>query len=78
VRETRDGRMLEVEITLSDWVFNAIRNNEVLTMHRDYFRLRKPLERRLYEVVRKHLGKQKEFKLGLKRVQTSYQKNHQG
>ena len=70
VRETRDGRMLEVEITLSDWVFNAIRNNEVLTMHHDYFRLRKPLERRLYEVVRKHLGKQKEFKLGLKKLKS--------
>ena len=37
-------------------------------MHRDYFRLRKPLERRLYEVVRKHLGKQKEFKLELQNL----------
>ena len=45
VRETRDGRMQEVEVKLSDWVFNAIRHNEVLTLHRDYFRLRKPLER---------------------------------
>ena len=28
VRETRDGRMQEVEIKLSDWVFNAIRHKE--------------------------------------------------
>jgi hypothetical protein len=31
---------------------------EVLTLHRDYFRLRKPLERRMYELARKHCGQQ--------------------
>ena len=35
VRETRDGRMQEVEVRLSDWVFNAIAAKEVLTLHRD-------------------------------------------
>ena len=34
-----DGRLLWCEIKLSDWVFNAIRAHEVLTLHRDYFRL---------------------------------------
>jgi plasmid replication initiation protein len=62
VRETRDGRLQEVEVKLSDWVFNAIRHNEVLTLHRDYFRLRKPLERRMYELARKHCGKQDEWR----------------
>jgi plasmid replication initiation protein len=52
-----DGRLLWVEIKLSDWVFNAIRSQEVLTLHPDYFRLRKPLERRLYELARKHCGR---------------------
>src|SRR3546814_7727486 len=33
-----DGRLIHCEIKLSDWVFNAIRHNEVLTLHRDYFR----------------------------------------
>lgn len=28
-----DGRLLWVEVTLSDWVLNAIRNQEVLTLH---------------------------------------------
>lgn len=56
VRETRDGRMQDVEVRLSDWVFNAIRAKEVLTLNRAYFRLRKPLERRLYEIARKHCG----------------------
>lgn len=45
--------MQEVEIKLSDWVFNAIEHQEVLTLHRNYFRLRKPLERRMYELARR-------------------------
>lgn len=69
VRETRDGRMQEVEIRLSDWVFNAIRHREVLTLHRDYFRLRKPLERRIYELARKHCGAKQEWKIGLEKLQ---------
>jgi plasmid replication initiation protein len=69
VRETRDGRMQEVEVKLSDWVFNAIRSKEVLTLHRDYFRLRKPLERRIYEIARKHCGAQKEWRISLSLLQ---------
>jgi plasmid replication initiation protein len=69
VRETRDGRMQEVEIKLSDWVFNAIRHREVLTLHRDYFRLRKPLERRMYELARKHCGRKDEWRIRLGTLQ---------
>lgn len=65
VRETRDGRMLDVEVKLSDWVFDAIENNHVLTLNRSYFFLRKPLERRLYELARKHCGTQSQWKIGL-------------
>ena len=65
VRETREGRMQEIEVKLSDWVFNAIEAREVLTLSRDYFRLRKPLERRLYEIARKHCGLQREWRIGL-------------
>jgi len=60
-----DGRLLWCEVKLSDWVFNAIRDQEVLTLHRDYFRLRKPIERRVYEIARKHCGQQDEWKIGL-------------
>ena len=69
VRETREGRMQEVEVKLSDWVFNAIRQHEVLTLHRDYFRLRKPLERRIYEIARKHCGKKSEWRISLALLQ---------
>ena len=60
-----DGRLLWCEITLSKWVFNAICAQEVLTLHRDYFRLRKPLERRIYELARKHCGQQDQWKISL-------------
>ena len=42
-----DGRLIALEIKLSDWFFNALLANELLSINRDYFRLRKPLERRL-------------------------------
>src|SRR5258708_2105 len=60
-----DGRLLWVEIKLSDWVFNAIRSQEVLTLNRDYFRLGKPLERRIYELARKHCGRQSTWQISL-------------
>jgi plasmid replication initiation protein len=68
VRETHDGRMQEVEIKLADWVFNAINAREVLTLHRNYFRLRKPLERRLYEIARKHCGQSPEWRIGFQKL----------
>tara|TARA_R110002073_G_scaffold14139_7_gene58380 strand:- start:692 stop:1726 length:1035 start_codon:yes stop_codon:yes gene_type:complete len=63
-----DGRLLWCEVKLSDWVFNAIRNEEVLTLHRDYFRLRKPIERRIYELARKHCGQQGQWRISIKKL----------
>jgi hypothetical protein len=60
-----DSRMVAIEVTLSDWLFSAIQAHEVLTILPDYFRLRKPLERRLYEIARKHVGKQGAWKISL-------------
>ena len=68
VRETREGRMQEVEIDLSEWVFQAVEAQEVLTLDRRYFQLAKPLERRLYELARKHVGMQASFKIGLEKL----------
>lgn len=60
-----DGRILWVELELSSWVFKAIEDKNVLTLHPDYFRLRKPLERRVYEIVRKHCGTQRKWKCSI-------------
>lgn len=62
-------RMVELEITLSEWLFNAVIGQEVLSINRDYFRLRKPIERRIYEIARKHCGTQKKWAIGIKKLQ---------
>lgn len=64
-----DERMVAVEVTLSEWLFRAVQAREVLTIHPDYFRLRKPLERRLYELARKHCGHQTQWVIGLELLQ---------
>ena len=60
-----DGRLLWVEIELSERVFNAVRAQEVVTLHRDYFRLGKPLERCIYALARQHCGRQPTWKVSL-------------
>lgn len=68
-RAPDDERMIAVEVTLSRWLYNAVQAFEVLTIHPDYFRLRKPLARRLYELARKHCGHQSNWSIGLALLQ---------
>jgi hypothetical protein len=63
-----DGRMVAIEIKLSEWFLNAILANELLTINQDYFQLRKPLERRIYELARKHCGDDQDFKINLSKL----------
>jgi len=60
-----EGRMVSVTVTLSEWLFRAVQAKSVLTLSRDYFSLRKPLERRIYELSRKHCGNQREWRIKL-------------
>jgi len=62
-RDQKTRRISSVNITLSKWLYNAVEAQEVLTLNRDYFRLRKPIERRIYEIARKHCGSQAEWKI---------------
>lgn len=64
-RKTRGGRMISVSVVLSEWLYNAVLNKSVLTLSRDYFRLRKPLERRVYELARKHCGRQSKWQVSV-------------
>jgi plasmid replication initiation protein len=65
LRATKGGRMVQVAVTLSDWLFQAVLSKSVLTLSRDYFGLRKPLERRVYELARKHCGRQPEWRVSI-------------
>ena len=52
------SRVLRFSVTISEWLFSGLMNYEVLTLDRGYFRLSKSIERRLYEIARKHCGDQ--------------------
>jgi len=68
VKEGKDGRMVAVEVVLSDWFYNSVLGNAVLSIDKDYFKLRKPTERRLYEIARKHCGNQVVWKISLDKL----------
>lgn len=60
-----NDRMVAVEVTLPDWLFRSVEAKQVLTLSRDYFRLRKPLDRRIYELARKHCGAQPKWRVSV-------------
>jgi plasmid replication initiation protein len=57
------------EVKLSRWLMRAIVSDQVVTISNDYFRLRRPLERRLYEIARKHCGSKPKWQIGLTTLQ---------
>ncbi|MEM8519002.1 replication initiator protein A [Janthinobacterium sp. CAN_S7] len=64
ILETDGGgrkRMTAIEITVSRWLYRAMEEKNVLTISKSYFGLRKPLEKKLYELARKHVGTQAEW-----------------
>lgn len=70
-RDDKNGKrvMAGVEIHLNEWMFKAIvKERRVLTIDRAYFRLTMGLERRLYELARKHCGQQPKWEIGMLRL----------
>ena len=57
--------MIRVEVEIPQWLFDSVANKQVLSISPDYFRLRRPLDRRIYELARKHCGYQSSWKIGL-------------
>lgn len=58
--------MTGIEIVLNDWTFRGIvKDRRVLAVNPAYFDLSKGLERRLYEIARKHVGHQEQWKISL-------------
>ena len=60
VSRTKNGKIERVEIDIPDWVYQGVVNPEekpsVLTLHRDYFLIAKPLARFIYRLSRKSAG----------------------
>ena len=69
VRKEDSWRVDYCEVVLSDWFLRGIEAAEVVSISPDYFRLRRPLERRLYEIARKHCGSQPKWHIGLEKLQ---------
>ena len=57
------------EVVLSDWLMRAIDSAEVLSISEKYFQLRRPMERRLYEIGRKHCGSASRWEINLAKLQ---------
>lgn len=62
---TEISRVLRFSVTISEWLYNGLKDYEVLTLDRGYFRLSKSIERRLYEIARKHCGDQPLWKINI-------------
>jgi plasmid replication initiation protein len=65
IERDHDDRMVAVEVTLPEWLWRSIKAKHVLTLSRDYFRIRKPLDRRIYELARKHCGAQPKWRVSI-------------
>ena len=57
------------EVKLSRWLMRAVDAGQVVTISPKYFFLRRPLERRLYEIARKHCGNKAKWQIGLDKLQ---------
>ena len=63
-----NGRMTSLEITLGERLFNAVSDKRLLTYSRLYFQLSSPNERRMYEICRKHCGRQALWEIGVEKL----------
>jgi len=66
VVERADGKAIAVQVELPRWLMWAVEDRQVLRINPDYFRLRKALDRRIYELARKHCGHQGKWTVNLK------------
>jgi plasmid replication initiation protein len=53
-------------------VLSSVEEMQVLTLHPDYFRLTRPIERRLYEIARKAVGQDRRWSF---KMQTLHQRS---
>lgn len=65
VEPVETERVLSFTVTISEWLYNALLNYEVLTLNPGYFRLTRSIDRRLYELARKHCGDQVMWKINI-------------
>ncbi len=60
--------MIAVEVTLPEWLMRSIYAKQIKTISPDYFNIRSPIERRIYELCAKHCGKQASWSIEIKNL----------
>ncbi|WP_354674301.1 replication initiator protein A [Cupriavidus alkaliphilus] len=73
VQSPRTGKNEQIEVlrvfsfvvTISEWLYNSLLSFQVLTLDRAYFSLSRSIDRRLYEIARKHCGDQPMWKINI-------------
>lgn len=60
-------KKVTIEVTLSSWFFSQVTRQNVLTLDPSYFSL-PPLQRRIYEIGRKHVGNQAGWLVSLEQL----------
>ena len=71
LNKNKKGTITEWEVTPSDLLIKLVEGNEVLTINGDYYRLRKPTDRRFYQIGRNRCGYQDEFRISWEKLYTS-------
>ncbi|WP_019583784.1 replication initiator protein A [Thioalkalivibrio sp. ALE16] len=71
------GREMMIQVELPEWLYRSVESRDVLTISEDYFKLRRPLDRRLYEIARKHCGDQKEWAISLEKLSLKIGASHE-
>ena len=68
LRPDDEGVLLGCRVRLSKWMMEAVNSNQILQLDRDYFRLRRPLDRRLYQIFRKHCGSREKWEISIPKL----------
>jgi len=59
-----------VELILCNWLYRSVaKERRILSINPEYFCLKSGIAKRLYEISRKHCGHQKQFVIGIDRLQ---------
>ncbi|ARC54664.1 hypothetical protein AOQ88_00025 (plasmid) [Candidatus Riesia sp. GBBU] len=68
--ERKNGNLKSklIEIVLPIWIHRSILNSGLLQINPKYFKIRKAINRRLYEIARKHCGNQSSFSIRLEKL----------
>tara|TARA_R110000868_G_scaffold395419_1_gene667072 strand:- start:72 stop:905 length:834 start_codon:yes stop_codon:yes gene_type:complete len=66
------GRLSHVEVVISEHLFAALNNKQILTYNPEYFMLSTGYERRLYELCRKHCGNQESWEIGFANLHNKF------